>query len=302
MNLHLLCTVLNPSRLQSQLLWAKTIRRGFPSASIHVYENGSSYKPIWEASYLVGASYYKIPLCSHGEWIESLLSSEREPFWICDADVVFFDKVEHWFSGSSELFAGRYEPEFWEDWTKSIHMSRLHPSLMWFNAPLLRAAIRKWPGQPEFFQTVKHNLIQWNWVPEYGQLKFYDTCAGLYHALGGTEFTEEQNKTFEHLFCGSYADLISKQHPNLDAKHRAVFENPELARGMWQEQQKWYAQNTVKQVQQMDERQRLYEELTAPAPQAPQKSEYTSGSQMDVCASLGQSDRLLSPSLSRLLP
>lgn len=298
MNLHLLCTVLNPGRLKSNLLTFQTVRKGFPTANIFVYGNDRDTPAkddislvLVRAATSINAEYRPISLHSHGEWIEKLLDGENEPFWICDPDVVFFDKVEDWFDHSHDVpFAGRYEPEFWEEWTETVHVARLHPSLMWFNPTVLRAAMRAWPGRHQFFNSVQSNLFQWSWVPEHGRpLKFYDTCAGLYHALGGQQFNDEENKAFEHVFCSTYADLIEKQHPNLKAKHDMLFENPAAARGMWQEQQEWYRLNSIQQAQREKELTSLFEELTAQGQTVPQKSEYRSASQTDACACEGQS-------------
>lgn len=253
MIVHILATVLEPSRLKTQLLVFKSIRTGFPSATIHVYGNGMGGRrdpnafALAHCATALNGQYQSIERVSHGEWLEHLLAIGREPFWVADGDLVFLDKVEDWFIDSHDvLFAGRYEPEFWEGWTKTIHVARLHPSLMWFNPAPLRAAIRAWPGQPEFFQTVQHNLIQWNVVPEAGKpLKFYDTCAGLHHALGGKWFTDEQNACYEHLFCGTYAHLMGGVHPNLPSKQDQICDNPQLARGIWKEQQSWYRFNAI---------------------------------------------------------
>ncbi len=251
MNVHILFTLLNPARLKSSLLVFRSIRTGFPTANIIVYVNGDvqkSCRKLVEAAFdNARANRIQIGLHSHGQWIETVLFHESGPFWICDTDIVFFNKAEHWFAGSSALYSGRFEPQFWESWTRTIHMARIHPSLVWFNPQPLRAAIRAWPGKHEFFNTVQTNLIQWSVVPESGRdLRFYDTLSGLYHAIGGRVFSEKENEAFGHLYCGTYADLISGHHPNLCDKHEAVAKNQELARGLWKEQQEWYRQNAVK--------------------------------------------------------
>ncbi len=187
-----------------------------------------------------GISYRDINLLPKGEWIEKLVQSERGPFWICDTDMVFFDKVEDW---KFELFGGRYEPEFIEPWTGTQHMARIHPSLMYINPVALRVSIRSWPGKHDFFSSMQTNLFRWHWVPELGQrLKFYDVCAGLHHALMGTSFTEWQNNAFTHLFCGSYAHL-SDTYEEHRKMQDASFEMPLLTRGLWEQQLAWYKEH-----------------------------------------------------------
>lgn len=263
MNCHLLITVLNPAKLDMATLVFRTIKTGFPTASVTVYSNGCNSSEangvIQHAAMASGAvacqQLNATP--SHGEWIEWMIAREHAPFWIVDADTVFFDRVEHWFDGSNALFAGRYEPEFWESWTKTVHVARLHPSMMWINPVPMRAAMRGWPGKHEFFDSVQKELIRWHWVPvaagggalqpdkwQAVRINFYDTCAGLHHALGGLPFTDAQNAAYEHLFCGSYAGMMPGMEA-LEAVQRAVVADSQSARGLWQAQQRWYAENVV---------------------------------------------------------
>lgn len=249
MNVFVLATCRNPELIRNTLLVFKTFRVGFPNANLIVYGNGLAAQPdllVREATSIAAGRYIPMNRVPHGVWIEGLLGESQEPFWICDTDVVFFEKVEDWFVDSASLFAGRYEPEYVEPWTRMLHVARLHPSLMWFNAPYLRAAMRGWPGVHEFLTTCEMNLIRWNFVPKRGwdgkcQIAFYDTCAGLHHALGGEPFTDEQNRVFEHLFAGTYSDLLANVVPGLKDVQAAIFDQPELARGLAEKQRQWYA-------------------------------------------------------------
>lgn len=244
---HILATVLNRDLLANSRLIFRTLRLGFPTSEIVVHGNSLdqySATAIKADTESIGGEFVPGLSTSHGEWIEFLLRMETEPFWIADTDVIFFEPVEHWFAGSKCLFSGRMEPEFLEPWTRSVHVERLHPSLMWFNPAHLRAAIRSWPGTTEFFHTVQLPLVQWTFVPRLGKpMLFYDTCAGLHHALGGQPFSEGQNKAFSHLFCGTYAD----QNTALDLTpvHAEIIRNPELARNLWASQQEWYKRMAV---------------------------------------------------------
>jgi hypothetical protein len=183
---------------------------------------------------------------AHGSWIEGLVANEREPFWILDTDVVFFGPVQDWFVGRENdvIFAGRKEPTFWEDWTKTIHISRLHPSLMYFNPQLMRAAMRGWPRGQEFLETVECNFFRWQMVPLDGKMYFHDTMSGASHALGGTEFTPEQNECYEHLYSGSYIHLMPGMEDGVKM-HDAIIASPRLAKGLWKQQQIWYEEHKV---------------------------------------------------------
>jgi hypothetical protein len=224
-NVHLLATVLSRDLIENSLLVFRTIRVGFPTASILVIGNDldrHSEALVHAAARSVNASFQNVPPTAHGQWIEALIRDEVSRFWICDTDIVFHKPVEDWFRPPGDrLFAGRYEPDFFEKWTQSQHVARLHPSLMWFNPRPLRAAMRAWPAKHPFFNSVEKTLIRWTFIPIAGRLCFYDTCAGLYHALGGDRFTQAQNEAFTHRFCGTYANLAGASQEQLRI-HEAV--------------------------------------------------------------------------------
>ena len=250
---HILATVRNPALLESALLVFKTVRVGFPRALIQVRGNGLdpvAADAVGLAASQSGCDFHNDNRTSHDAWIEKLIYTKGDPFWVCDTDLVFFEAVEHWFAGKpSVMHAGRFEPEFYEEWTRSRHMARLHTSLMYLNPVELRLGMRTWMGQfPTLWHTAQMNLIRQQFVPLLGELPlFYDTCAALYHALGGTAFTKEQNAAFEHLHCGTYADLIGAVTSlrDLAAVHRAVYADPSRARGLQHKQNDYYRRNVL---------------------------------------------------------
>lgn len=228
---HILATCRNPALIDATTLVFKTLRIGFPTANVIVRSNGNLPDGL-------PFGVFGEPV-THGKWIEELIHKNSSPFWICDTDMIFKSSVEDWFNESSpDLFAGRYEPEFFEPWTESRHVARLHPSLMWFNPIPLREAMAKWPGKHAFLDSVEKNLIRWHWVPRDGKLEFYDTCAGLHHALGGTRFTAEQNASFVHLHCGTYSDI--QPNDELRIIHKLTMENPAVADDLTERQSRWY--------------------------------------------------------------
>ncbi len=267
---HILATVRNAALLPAARLVFQTLRIGFPTAEVIVWGNGldkESAKVIQEDARRVKATFRNDAKIAHGRWIEALCTLRTMPFWICDTDMVFFDEVEQWFSGRDDtVFAGRYEPDFRDEWTGSLHVARLHPSLMWFNPQRLHIAMRRWPGQHAFFDTVDSNLFRWQWIPRrvevtgvvdqrsaQQELWFYDTCAGLHQALGGTLFTEEQNEAYEHLFCGTYSDLIAPIiNGPMREMHDAVCKNPSLAKGLWKMQREYFKQRALYNWQKID--------------------------------------------------
>ena len=213
MTVHILATCRNDELLDNTLLVFDTIRVGFPTADVFVYGNSlfeGAEMLVMLACQQGGFRYERLSLRSHGQWIEALLDTQDDPFWICDTDIMFHGPVEHWFEANNQAcWAGRFEPEYRDPVTKAIHMARLHPSLMWFNTGALRAAIRGWPGLHEFFHSVERTLIRWSFIPFRGEIIFLDTMAGLFGAMPkrGRPFTTDQNGAFSHLYCGTYLDV-----------------------------------------------------------------------------------------------
>lgn len=257
-SVNIFVTCRKPELLPAALLVFRTLRIGFPTAAVNVFGNNlPRYADIavYNAVKAIGGAYLNGKEMAHGEWIELLMQTMTRDFWICDSDVVFFDEVENWFERWDEvLFAGRYEPSFNCAWTQAEHQARLHPSLMWMNPGRLNSAVRAWPRRHPFFNTVERNLYRWHWVPhrdrvlegdrgDVVRMKLYDTCSGLFHALGGTAFTEKQNATFGHLYSSTYLDLIGEHMPEEFRKvHEAVYKDPAEARKLWAAQQEFYKQ------------------------------------------------------------
>lgn len=235
MRVHIIVTCLNPAMRESSTLVFKTIRKGFPTAELVVYENALPARMI-EGALKIGQ------LISHDHWVETLIKNENEPFFICDTDVVFSGEVEGF---RAPMFGGRFEPEFHEEWTDSIHIARLHPSVMYLDPVAIRCAIREWRGRhiPSYFPNAIASLVRQQFLCKDGKTLFYDTCAGLHHAFGGTRFTDEINARFEHLHAGTYADAISRETESLSGLfdlHQRVCHNPESAIGIAEGQAKYY--------------------------------------------------------------
>lgn len=248
---HILATVRTPALLAGALLVFRTLRVGFPSAPVHLYGNGldrHALPPIAEAARRVNASFQNLGHTSHDAWITALLARAVAPFWICDTDIVFHEAVQPWSFPAETAFAGRFEPEFDEEWTGTRHLARLHTSLMWFDPGETRAAVRQvidripapWRSSAQF------PLIEQTFVPQRdSDTLFYDSMAGLYQAGFGTPFTAAQNAAFDHLHCATYADLISP-HLHLPGggslleTHRAIYENPARIKGLAQNGQNAY--------------------------------------------------------------
>jgi len=243
----ILATCLN-GNLNPTLLVFGSIRVGFPTAEIMVFGNG--LKPV-EVPVVKAVcehnrcTFVSLPRVSHDRWIELMLEQSPCAFWICDTDVVFHSSVEG-FVNEDTVLKGRYEAPFVEPWSKTTKAERLHTSLLYLNAPALRlkmcAWVRKWhPAKFPFAPTTE--FVRQHFVPVgfANPPVFYDTCAGLYLALGGERFTDEENGAFDHLHCGTYVDRMLNVIPGLAEAHAAIYAQPETSKLLKENQKEFYA-------------------------------------------------------------
>jgi hypothetical protein len=241
-----------PELLPAATLVFKTLRVGFPDAKVYVYQPRiqACANDIAQAATGAGAKCYFTEYEPHDRWIDHLIDVEASPFWICDTDVVFWKRFEH--QPDRSAIAGVRTPEFYEPWTKAYYRERLHTCLMRIDPQKFRserAAYRTRVIVTPFLPVIE--LVRQQWQPERrtGQIRnyFYDTLAMAWHAFGGQEFNREQIESFDHLNCATYVDRIA---PSLDfdiqAAHKAVYENPDRLRGSWARQFEWFSQHREK--------------------------------------------------------
>ena len=252
---HILVTVRKPELLPAAKLVFATLRVGFPSVPVQVWGNGltagaeAALRPLFVAA---RCQYTNLARTSHDAWVEKLVMNQVRPFWICDTDVVFFGEVEWFFDqDDADLFAGRYEPAWFEPWTRTRYQERLHTCVQWHNPAAERAAMMRWNRQvvPGVFATAQVPFIRQHFIPHREGTMLYDTTAGLWHAGWGTPFTDRQNESFEHLHAATYADEVGKcaALKDLPRMHAAVFADPQLARGIHKQQAEFYAQRALNQ-------------------------------------------------------
>lgn len=249
---HILTTVRSAALLPAALLVFRTLRVGFPAAEVKVWGNGlegNAEAAVRSAAASVGAWFGNLQPTSHDLWVEGLLEQELGAFWIVDTDVVFWGAMAARAEG--EVLAGRFEPEFMEAWTGTRHMARLHTAVMWLNAPRLRAEIRKWmAGVPApWGHSGEFALMRQHFVPLRRaaagptEMLFYDTCAGVWHAVGGTSFSAEEDAQFSHLHCATYVDVMQGgpgPGKGLAKLHELVYQDSGMARGILATQMEYY--------------------------------------------------------------
>ncbi len=253
-DVHILATCLNDALMESTLLVFKTLRTGFPESHVKVWDNALTPEQSVRLKVAADSGCEILSFTNriaHDAWIERLLSVSTAPFWLCDTDMVFFGKLDQ--PKSEDFLLGRYEPAFLEPWTKTNRVSRLHTCLLYCDPIAIRWKVKEWaekwhprgfPFMPQF------DFIRQHFVPQgVGKAPlFYDTCSGLYQAIGGTAFTDEQNSAFEHLHCGTYSDRIEKVLPELARARDAVFSDISNARRLFASQSEYYRNHPANMV------------------------------------------------------
>ncbi len=251
-NVHILATHLTGASLGGTLLTFKTLRIGFPKANVTVWGNGLSAQSdriIHAAARCVDCAYIASPATSHDKWCAFLLESSKEPFWLADTDLVFHRSVED-FASDKDYLVGRFESPFLEPWSKTQKVARLHTSLLWINPSLVNELVRRWMWKwhPNGFPFAPQiELVRQHYLPQ-GENRaplFYDTMAGLYQAIGGRSFTEEQNEAFDHLHCGTYVHRMNNAVPGLRQAHEAIYQNAISAKSIRPTQEAFYRQQAL---------------------------------------------------------
>jgi hypothetical protein len=247
MTVEILATCRNLELLAATLLVFKTLRTGFPTWKARVYGNGLPK----HAEYLVGVECVKngcefsnVQPMRHDEWISKLLKHNRQPFVICDTDMIFYESVESW--QFENPFAGAYQPEFLDPYSQCVHIARLHTSLLFIRPDEVRdRAIRfamTIPNTPVF--NVKMDFVKQQIHPvSVGAVSykaFLDTLATLYQAIHGQHFTQAQMDCYTHLNCGTWSDLRSD---GLREFHEVVYKDFSKARGLWRKLELFYQEH-----------------------------------------------------------
>jgi hypothetical protein len=232
----------HPALAYGTLLVFKTLRTGFPTADVEVFDNGSHpdvRDQVMAECARVGASFVGIKPQSwvdHYKWL--VLERQHEagrPLVIVDPDVIFWENCEEWdFTGS--LLAGRRMRRI--NAGPIVQHARLHPSHLWIpDVDALRQAMG----------TRGCELIAPALGAFDGETHFWDTFARLYeemvHWCHG--FSDEKLDCFDHLFYGSHLPAIAAQAKEslgiIGYGHIfAATDNLEELRGIWRFQDAYF--------------------------------------------------------------
>lgn len=239
----MLCTARTPSLLYGSTLAFKTLRTGFPKATIEVWDNASYPEcatAIERHAYDVGASFIRLPgRTTHHQWMRSVLYRENGPMVFVDPDVVFFDEMES--VTLKSFLTGRLCPAYYNEVVGCNEVERLHTCLLFVSNPkLLRTELDRHSSCERY---------PWDWVSprktaRKGKVYFHDTMAIAFGAIGGKAITAEYLERFGHLVSGSMIDLVAPkmtEGKDLAALHRAAYLDNNVLRGCWANHDKFYA-------------------------------------------------------------
>tara|TARA_Y100000004_G_C8808786_1_gene366687 strand:+ start:15 stop:758 length:744 start_codon:yes stop_codon:yes gene_type:complete len=191
------------------LLFFDTVRQAFPKAEINVISNANSSKfdSIAEDKCLsVNANFYTLDKeITHEHFIEHLITTEEEDFYLIDPDTIWFEEMP-W--DLDTAIAGRYIPNYYcQNWEAFTH-DRLHTSCFFVSPKRLNSLLSNSKHSVEF------NLVAPFVYYVDGQRMRFDTCSQLFHFLKpynqALTFDEELNSKFCHLFCGTHLEFIEE--------------------------------------------------------------------------------------------
>jgi len=245
----------HPALAYGTLLVFKTLRIGFPTASVEVYDNGSHpdvARAIACAAADVGATFEAMQPRHFGKHLRWMLLERGPldgPLVILDPDVIFWERAEQWDFGTA-LLAGRLIPR--HGIGPIAIAPRLHPSLLWVpDVASLRAAVRDLDPQAIRWEFERGQHV----TRERGAVVFWDTLAPLYGALRDRcrAFSERELDAYDHLFFGSHLpvrDQVSNAFTALACElHKAAAtEDWNALRGAWRKQERFFSGDADWQV------------------------------------------------------
>lgn len=241
MKVCILVTVPRPELLDNCTLVFKTLRVGFPTVQIDVFDNVNN-SDVWNALALRTKQVDgRFITCReryhHGKWIQAILKRYDEPVVILDPDVILWENCEN--LQFARLYAGYYTPMIWNEFAKCISAPRIHTSFMWFNDPqrLLRDIKNRYPEAHD--STGAYSPCN-PFMPDVkflnGRPMFWDTCANLYNMIPGTHFDDDVLLKYDHVPSSSFYDVMKDRvstPKGFEWLHKTAVTNPTMLRNMW---------------------------------------------------------------------
>ena len=243
----------NPESLYGSTLTFRTLRTGFPNAEVGVFDNRSvpeAAAAVQSLCFQNGCTFYPLQReVSHPGFIEYMLSrADAERVVFVDPDVVFWASCEDIELPEGKLFGGRYVPTFFDEYTQTVTLERLHSSLLVFErvaelreraARLIERHISFAPFTPASF------CLGGRWYR-------LDTCAGLYAAMkpAAWAFAPSVLERYDHLLLGAQMDGVHSIREEdlavIRGHHRAARDGDLAAlKGIYRFQDDYFARRRV---------------------------------------------------------
>lgn len=205
-----------PQSFDNCTLMVKSARVGFPTAKLDFWLNPTEHYRWTDVEQMVaavgGSLIYHPHIIHHADWIKQRVDETEGKLIIVDPDVHFWQSCEAWDFPS--LLAGYYIPEMWNDSTDCRSVERLHTSLLWIkDTAALRAKVKElYPLCHDLRAAPFCSCDPYTPAVKFyrGEPVFWDTCANLYHMVGGTKFVKEHWSCYDHLSSASFYDLIKE--------------------------------------------------------------------------------------------
>jgi hypothetical protein len=251
MQVAILVTINQPEQVIPCTLALDTIRTGFPTAfvSCHLNDSPDYAARVGELCEARNVHFFEAKMRMHqAEWIRHQVQVNakygNEPLVLLDGDVIFWENCED--LTFEHPLAGYYVPRFWNEYANCLTMERLHTSFLVIRPQELgQRIVRVWPENHSYLPFDPFQLYA-TFVR--GTPVFYDVCANLYHAVGGSAFDESVKQRYDHLNSASFYKEMYAKLQNRDAfaaVHELARTKPSELRGLYREIDRYYDERRI---------------------------------------------------------
>lgn len=232
-----------------------SVRVGFPTSDLVFYDNNTAttasspnYRKLGSACFPTGGGQ------THHHWIRECLRHWQhydKPIVFVDGDVHFWESMEDF--QPNGLLSGCHIPSHRSPISGLFHIERLHTSLLW-----IRSARELWLRMNEAQEAIPSQCIPYlnlDWVSPHlscieGHPIYFDTCAEMYHAIGGEHFNDGILSCYTHVGSASCYEAVRSMLPDDEAQsfqaiHALAAHDIESLRTLYKEHRHHYASHAM---------------------------------------------------------
>lgn len=262
----ILVTVPNKNCITENLLVFDSLRTGFPTSLVEVWDNSNDElvrtqleelcrkDPLHQMTY--SPSFQK---WHHADWIEMVVGTHDGPVVILDSDVILYESCED--MDFPTLIAGRFVPVIWNEFAGAISYERLHTSFLVIkDCKELREHLAdaypfvNTPYGPYTPLSPYHPCVQFYG----GYPMFWDCCSTMFHMIGGSCFTENELKRYAHVNSSAFQDVMMERvrdKKSFALQHeKARNKDVEWFRGFHKAEERYYMEMNQKAMWMMEQR------------------------------------------------